>query len=184
MTTKYDFRKYIHILEAHEKAFRIDLPYNMDELEPVISKETLELHYGTLHKNYVDKALDGINYEFSLAGAELHNLYFAQFRAPISSNKAHGASLHLIEKEYGSEDDFRSTFEEQARNIKGSGWAYITTKGEIKTIQNHKRTKKVGLIIDMWEHAYILDYGSDKDKYIKNFWRIINWSIINARMET
>jgi len=184
MTTKTDFRQYIHILEAHEEAYRIDLPYNMDELDPVISENTLQLHYGTLHKNYVEKALAGINYEFNLAGLELHNLYFAQFRAPISSNKPHGASLNLIEGEYGNYDDFVRTFTEQALNVTGSAWVYLTTKGEIKTIQNHKRTKKVGLIIDMWEHAYILDYGSDKEKYIKGFWRIIDWNIINARIET
>ena len=183
MTTKADFRQYINIIEAHDKAFRIDLPYKRSDLAPVMSKDTLDLHYGTLHKNYVDNALAGINYDYSLAGTELHNLYFAQFRAP-SNNNSYGASLHLIEKEYGSETDFRAEFTEQASNIEGSGWAYLTTKGEIKTIQNHKRTKKVGLIIDMWEHAYILDYGSDKDRYIKNFWRIINWDIINARIET
>lgn len=183
MTTNIDFRQYIHILEAHNEAYRIDLPYKRDELEPVFSKEAIDLHYGTLHKNYVDKALAGINYEFNLAGLELHNLYFAQFRAPISNNRPHGASLNLIEQEYKNEDDFRRTFAEQALSITGSGWSYLTTKGEIKTIQNHKRTKKVGLIIDMWEHAYLPDYGSDKEKYIKNFWRIIDWNIINARIE-
>jgi len=184
MTTKTDFRQYIHIIEAHDNAYRIDLPYGRDELAPVLSKDTIDLHYGTLHKNYVDKALAGINYDFSLAGTELHNLYFAQFRAPTSNNRPHGVSLNLIEGEYDDYANFRTTFAEQALAIKGSGWAYLTTKGEIKTIQNHKRTKKVGLIIDMWEHAYILDYGSDKEKYIKNFWRIIDWNIINARIET
>ena len=184
MTTKIDFRRYIHILEAHDKAYRIDLAYKRNDLEPVMSKETLDLHYGILHKNYVDKALDGINYDFNLAGVELHNLYFAQFRIPVFNNKPHGASLNIIEGEYNNYDNFRKTFTEQALNITGSGWAYLTTKGEIKTIQNHKRTKKVGLIIDIWEHAYILDYGSDKEKYIKNFWRIIDWNIINARIET
>lgn len=178
-----DFRQYIHILEAHDEAYRIDLPYAMHELEPVMSEATLKLHYGTLHKNYVDKALRGENYEFNLAGLELHNLFFAQLRAPTSNNKPHGASLNLIEQEYKNEDDFRRTFTEHALSITGSGWIYLTTKGEIKTIQNHKRTKKVGLIIDMWEHAYLLDYGSDKEKYIKNFWRIIDWNIINARIE-
>ena len=183
MTTKTDFRQYIHILEAHEEAYRIDLPYNMDELDPVISENTLQLHYGTLHKNYVEKALAGINYEFNLAGLELHNLFFSQLRAPSANNKPHGASLNLIQGEYNDYANFCATFTEQALAITGSGWAYLTTKGEIKTIQNHKRTKKVGLIIDMWEHAYILDYGSEKDKYVKNFWRIIDWNIINARIE-
>lgn len=181
---KTDFRRYIHILEAHDKAYRIDLPYKLDELDPVLSENTLKLHYGTLHKNYVDNALNGINYEFNLAGVELHNLYFAQFKAPTSNNKAHGASLQLIEQEWGSENDFRATFKEQARNITGSGWAFLSTKGEIKTIEKHKSTKGIALILDMWEHAYILDYQSNKEKYIDNFWKIVNWEIVNARIET
>ena len=184
MNTSTEFRQYIQILEAHDKAYRIDLPYKRNELEPVLSAATIDLHYGTLHKNYVDKALDGINYEFSLAGAELHNLYFAQFRAPSTSNRPHDASLNLIEREYGNYDNFRRTFKEQAITIAGSGWACLTTKGEIKTIQNHKSTKGIALIIDMWEHAYILDYDANKEKYVDNFWKIVDWSIVNARIET
>ena len=87
MTTQSDFRRYIHILEAHDKAYRIDLPYGRDDLDPAMSKETLDLHYGTLHKNYVDKALDGIDYEWNIAGAELHNKFFEQLRAPNTPNK-------------------------------------------------------------------------------------------------
>ena len=179
-----DFRKYIQILEAHDKAYRIDLPYGRGDLAPAMSKNTLDLHYGILHKNYVDKALDGIDYEWNIAGADLHNKFFEQFRAPSTPSKLTGASQNLIEEKWGDKNDFQRAFEEQALNVKGSGWCYLSTKGEIKTIQNHKSTKGIALIIDMWEHAYVLDYGSKKKDYLKNFWKIVNWEVVNTRIET
>jgi len=65
--------------------------------------------------------------------------------------------------------------------IQGSGWIYIDTEGNIKTIQNHKMVDNVAMIIDWWEHAWALDYQHDKAKYLKNIWKIINWNIINER---
>ena len=181
---KNQFRKYIHIVEARDKAYRIDLPYGKDELDPVMSKDTLDLHYGKLHKNYVDKALDGIDYEWNIAGVELHNLFFAQFRAPNTPNKPTDASQLLIKEKWNDYNDFQEIFTEQALNIKGSGWCYLSTKGDIKIIQNHKSTKGVALILDMWEHAWALDYGADKEKYVKKFWKIVDWNVINTRIET
>lgn len=184
MTTKTDFRRYIHILEAHDRAYRIDLPYDKTELSPSMSKETIDLHYGTLHKNYVDKALDGIDYEWNIAGAQLHNKFFEQFRTYYTPNKPSGASRILIEENWSDYDDFRAAFTESALGIKGSGWCYLSTNGEIKIIPNHKATKNIALIVDMWEHAYVLDYGSQKEKYLNNFWRIINWDVVSTRIET
>ncbi len=66
--------------------------------------------------------------------------------------------------------------------IQGSGWIYIDTEGNIKTIQNHKMVDNVAMIIDWWEHAWALDYQHDKAKYLKNIWKIINWDIINERI--
>jgi len=66
--------------------------------------------------------------------------------------------------------------------IQGSGWIYIDTEGNIKTIQNHKMVDNVAMIIDWWEHAWALDYQHDKAKYLKNIWKIINWNIINERI--
>lgn len=182
MDTVSDFRRYIHILEAHDKAYRVDLPYNKEDLSPVISKDALDLHYNKLHKGYVDRALDGIDFEWNIAGAELHNLLFSQFKAPQAGNKPTGSSLLLIEKHWKDFDNFKERFTDEALSIKGSGWCYLSKSGEIKTIKNHKSTAGVALIVDMWEHAYVLDYGSDKQKYIDSTWRIIDWTIINARI--
>ncbi len=66
--------------------------------------------------------------------------------------------------------------------IQGSGWVYLSTKGEIKTIPNHQVRTDIALLIDWWEHAWSLDYQSDKERYLDNIWRIINWDVINERL--
>src|SRR5690606_20504725 len=96
--------------------------------------------------------------------------------------KPNGASLLLIEDKWNDFDAFKKEFSEVALGIKGSGWCYLSKNGSIKVIPNHKSTKGIALLLDMWEHAYILDYGSDKQKYINSFWKIIDWNKINERI--
>ena len=66
--------------------------------------------------------------------------------------------------------------------IQGSGWVYLAKNGEIKTIKNHQIKNDIILLIDWWEHAWALDYQSDKKKYLENQWKIINWNVISARV--
>jgi Fe-Mn family superoxide dismutase len=66
--------------------------------------------------------------------------------------------------------------------IQGSGWIYMSRSGEIKIIKNHQIKKDIALLIDWWEHAWALDYQSDKKSYLENIWRIINWDIVNTRL--
>jgi Fe-Mn family superoxide dismutase len=70
----------------------------------------------------------------------------------------------------------------EAMKIQGSGWIYLSKNGEIRTIKNHQIKKDILLLIDWWEHAWALDYQSDKEKYINNLWKIINWDLINNRI--
>ena len=63
--------------------------------------------------------------------------------------------------------------------IQGSGWAYMDTKGSIKTITNHKVVNNIALLVDWWEHAWALDYQADKNKYLNNIWKIIDWNVVN-----
>ena len=65
--------------------------------------------------------------------------------------------------------------------IQGSGWVYLSKSGKIKTIVNHEVKKDIVLLIDWWEHAWALDYQSDKKKYLENQWKIINWNHINEQ---
>jgi Fe-Mn family superoxide dismutase len=73
-------------------------------------------------------------------------------------------------------------FTKTAMSIQGSGWVYLSKKGEIKTITNHQIKNDIALLIDWWEHAWALDYEHDKAKYLNNIWRIINWDVVNSRL--
>lgn len=181
MNDSTSFRLLIEKVAAEDDVFYVKLPVSEQSLSPVFSKEAISLHYGKLYKNYVTKALDGEG-EFQTAGAKLHTLFFMQMQAPKSNNKPTGAAQTLIDKKFGSFDSFKSKLTEIALGIHGSGWAYLSTTGAIKTIPNHKLTEDVALIIDMWEHSYIIDYGSDKEKYLKEIWKILNWDIVNTRL--
>ncbi len=175
------FRTLIEKVTAETEVYQIKLPVKDTELSPVFSKDAIDLHYGTLYKNYVKKALAGEG-EFQVAGAKLHTLFFEQFQIPKSSNKPSDAAKILINQKFGDFDKFKDSFTKTALGIHGSGWVYLDTKGVIKTITNHKDVSNVALIVDMWEHSFILDYGADKEQYLKSFWNIINWNIINARL--
>jgi Fe-Mn family superoxide dismutase len=83
---------------------------------------------------------------------------------------------------YESFENFKDKFKEVAMGIQGSGWVYLSKKGEIKTIVNHEIKNDIALLVDWWEHAWVLDYEHDKGKYLDNIWRIINWEVINARL--
>ena len=71
---------------------------------------------------------------------------------------------------------------EEAMKIQGSGWVYLSTSGKIKTIKNHEKRTDIVFLLDMWEHAFQNDYGSNKSKYLDNIWRIIDWAAINRRL--
>ena len=66
--------------------------------------------------------------------------------------------------------------------IQGSGWLYLAKNGQLKSIKNHQKRTDIVLIIDMWEHSYQQDYGSDKSRYLDNIWRIIDWDAVNRRL--
>jgi Fe-Mn family superoxide dismutase len=80
-------------------------------------------------------------------------------------------------------DSFKDAVEKLAMSIQGSGWVYMNSKGVLDIIHNHEYTDQdIVLIIDWWEHAWALDYQSDKAKYLKNIWRIIDWEVCNRRL--
>jgi Fe-Mn family superoxide dismutase len=178
-------RDYIKILEAIDKPTELTnnpLPYAIDELAPVMSSDTLEYHWGKLAKGYADRYNKGEgDADFNLAGNYLHNLLFAQFEAPAGANRPKGAVLELINRKFGDFRSFQKTLEIEAMKLQGSGWIYLSRTGEIKTIKNHDVRKDILLLIDWWEHAWSLDYQADKQKYLKNIYKLINWDIINQR---
>jgi Fe-Mn family superoxide dismutase len=169
---------------SREKLVLEKLAYARDGLEPVMSKATVDLHYGVLSKGYVDRynnreGDDAFNY----GGAILHNMYWATLQPPSTANKPHGASEELINKKFGSYEKFKKEFISKAKALQGSGWCYMDVKGNISTLPNQgfKKSIRMALPIDMWEHSYLLD--TNKDRYLEGIWKIINWSIVNDRLQ-
>jgi Fe-Mn family superoxide dismutase len=162
---------------------QLKLSYSRDELDPIMSESTMDYHYGKLYKSYVERynKSEG-DLKFNKAGAFLHNIYFGQFHAPSGSNKPTEKISNFINKHFSDFDELKKTFEEEAMSIQGSGWVYLSTTGKIKTIKNHEIRSDIVILIDWWEHAWALDYQSDKARYLKNIWKIINWESIEQRM--
>ena len=178
-------RNFIQLLEEKSKPTDIEIiPLNFTdrEVSPVLSKKTLDLHYGKLAHGYAERynKKEG-NIDFNYAGTFLHNMLFPQFREVRSVNKPNGPMKGFIDKHYGSYDNMRTQFEVEAMKLQGSNWIYLAYDGSIKTIKNHEVRNDILLIVDWWEHAFLLDYGSDKKKYLREQWKIINWNVINTR---
>ena len=166
-----------------KKLTQTPLPYNRAALEPVLSRENIDYHYGHLYKNYVEhyNNHEGSR-QFNQAGAFLHSIYFSQFTQP---GKTQPGPLFLdLIKRYRRLDVFKDEMLEVAMAIHGSGWVYLADNGTIKTISNHEQRPDIILLIDWWEHAWNPDYLWRKDEYFKNIWRIIDWESIETRIAT
>lgn len=175
------FRTLIEKVQAENTVYQVKLPVSVEALSTVMSDDTIDLHYGTLYKNYVKKALAGEG-EFQVAGAKLHTLFFEQLQAPKSKNNPTGTIGTLIDNKFDNYESFKELFTKAALEIHGSGWVYLSNTGIIKTIPNHKVVDDVAFIVDMWEHSFIIDYGTDKERYLKNMWKILDWETINVRL--
>lgn len=178
-------REIITLLEEKAKPQDIEiipLNFTASEVSPVMSSDTMDIHYNKLAKGYAERynKKEG-DPQFNYAGAFLHNLWFPQMREVRNNNVPNGPIKGFIDKHHGSYDDFRNKFEIEAMKLQGSNWIYLAYDGSIKTIKNHEVRSDILLLIDWWEHAFILDYGSDKKKYLKEIFKIINWNVINTR---
>ena len=179
-------REHIDLVEATTRPAKLEttpLPYGLKDLDPVMSSDTLEYHFEHLAKGYAKRynASEG-DADFNRAGNYLHNKLFSQYQKPRVGNKPKGAVAELIESKFKTYEDFQEAIKTEAMKLQGSGWVYLSTSGEIKTIKNHAVRTDIALLIDLWEHAFALDYQWDKKKYLDNIWRIINWDVINERL--
>ncbi len=182
----YEIRQNIQILEATTRPAKLEstpLPYGLKDLDPVMSEATLNYHFEHLAKGYAKRYNAGEgNADFNRAGSFLHNKFFPQFRRPRVGNRPKGAIAELIEEKFNTYEDFQDAVKTEFMSIQGSGWLYLSTSGEIKKIANHAVRTDIALLIDAWEHAWALDYQSDKEQYLRNIWRIIDWDVINDRL--
>ena len=185
------------------------LPYAPEALEPVISRETIEFHHGKHLQTYVDnlnKLVAGTEYEgmtleeivckaqggiFNNAGQILnHNLYFAQFTPAVANNHTpKGAILKAIERDFGSFEAFKAEFEQKGVTLFGSGWVWLAADKDGKLVitqepnASNPITKglKPLLTMDVWEHAYYIDYRNRRAAHLQALWSIINWEEIEQR---
>ena len=188
----------------------LNLPYQQEALDPVISAQTLSFHHGKHLQAYVDnlnKLLPGSEYEgmsledivknapagaiFNNAGQILnHELYFKQFRAV--SDAAHeptGALAAQIIKQWGSFDAFKTDFESKGVSLFGSGWVWLSAEsdGTLVITQEPGASNPISkgltplLTFDVWEHAYYLDYQNRRAAHLTALWQIIDWQVIQRR---
>ena len=186
------------------------LPYVQEALEPVISRETIEYHHGKHLQAYVDnlnKLIAGTEYEgmtleeivckaqggiFNNAGQILnHNMYFGQFKG-VESGETRDESLSImkaIERDFGSIEAFKAEFEQKGVTLFGSGWVWLAADKEGKLVITQETnagnpiTKglKPLLTMDVWEHAYYIDYRNRRAAHLQALWDIIKWEEIEQR---
>ena len=179
------------IMEVTEKEQELSLeklPYNTGDLSPVLSKDNVDYHYNVLSKGYVDRYNAGEgDPDFNYGGAKLHNLWWAQLKKPAGSNTPSGSILELIKDKYSDYKKFQEELVKTAMGIQGSGWVYLSKKGELKTTPNQSFKKDILMPIDMWEHSFS-DYTTEgkecKKKYLTSVMKIINWEVINNRLQS
>tara|TARA_B100002019_G_scaffold235731_1_gene210158 strand:- start:3101 stop:3667 length:567 start_codon:yes stop_codon:yes gene_type:complete len=184
--TVEDIRGYMNLVEGKEEKLTLSpLPFEMGDLSPVLSKDNIDYHYNVLSKGYVDRfnKKEG-DPKFNYGGAMLHNLFWTQLKKPAGTNNPVGAIKDLIEVNHENYKTFKDSLLVMAMGIQGSGWVYLSKKGEIKTTPNQSFKTDILMPIDMWEHSFT-DYVPAKDakkKYISGMMRTINWDVINQRL--
>lgn len=177
-------KRFSLFVEGKEELVLEPLPYKKDALAPWMSAKTIDYHYEHLAGGYVKRFNKGEgDPTFNKHGAYLHNLFFPQFTSPKSSNGPFGISEQIIKDRWGSFKNLQSEVEKEAMKIQGSGWLYVCVEGLIHTFPNHSRMPNdIAILIDWWEHAWALDYQAEKKKYLQNIWKIIDWQIVNDRI--
>jgi len=188
-----------------------ELPYAYDALEPYYDAETVKLHHDMHHKAYVDglnnaeaKLAEAIEKgDFALikhierelafhgSGHILHTIFWENMK-PGGGGPAYGAVLELIDRDFGSFDNFKKAFAASAAAVEGSGWAILTCnpifeKLVILQAEKHQDLTQWGavplLIVDVWEHAYYLKYQNKRAAWIEAWWNLVNWDDVNRRVE-
>ncbi len=179
------------------------LPYSIDALEPHISRETLEFHYGKHHQAYVtnlNKLIQGTEFEkltleeiikkapagglFNNAAQVWNHTFYWNSLSPSGGGEPSGSLADAIQKAFGSFDDFKTEFSQSAVTNFGSGWTWLVKNadGSLEIVN----TSNAGTVItgdqkplitcDVWEHAYYIDYRNARPSYVQAFWKLVNWT--------
>ncbi|NCU38007.1 superoxide dismutase [Candidatus Saccharibacteria bacterium] len=189
-----------------------ELPYAYNDLEPVISREVMQLHHTKHHQTYVNKLNDALKNSPELQNVELiallenianapaaiqtairnhggghynHSLFWQSMR-PDGPNKPTGSLADAIQNKWGAYAAFVDEFSNDAQALFGSGWVWLMPNLTIITTPNQDNPIMLGLGeplmgLDVWEHAYYLDYKNRRDEYIQSWWGVVNWDFIQSR---
>ncbi|EED36508.1 superoxide dismutase (Fe) [Luminiphilus syltensis NOR5-1B] len=184
------------------------LPYERDALAPHISSETLDYHYGKHHQTYVDK-LNGLvegtdNAEKSLediikssdgglfnnAAQVWNHTFYWHCLSPNGGGEPTGPIAEAINSTFGSFEAFKEQFTNSAINNFGSGWTWLVKKadGSIALANTSNAGCPITddvtplLTVDVWEHAYYVDYRNARPKYMEAFWNLVNWDFVNSNL--
>ena len=190
-----------------------DLPYGYNALAPYMSEAQLRLHHDKHHAAYVNGAnaiferLDRARTEgtdvdiksalkelsFQAGGHILHRLFWMNLAPAGKAGKEPGGVLSDgLKKEFGSFERFKKEFSAAATSAEGSGWAALARCGLtgrllIMQIEKHNVNVyphlRIIMVLDVWEHAYYLDYKNERPKFVEAFWNIVNWDEVNTRLE-
>jgi superoxide dismutase, Fe-Mn family len=178
-----------------------ELPFAKDSLKGIISEETFDYHHGKHHAAYVNnlnKLIEGTKYEsmdlegiikdseggvFNNAAQTWNHTFFWNCLSPNGGGQPTGKVLDGINAAFGSFDSFKEKFSNSAATLFGAGWAWLAKgddgKLEILQLSNAgtplTMNKKPILTIDVWEHAYYIDYRNARPQFIEKFWDIVNW---------
>lgn len=187
------------------------LPYKKNDLEPFLSKETIEFHYEKHYKNYLNnlnnlikntifenQPLEEIiknskNSIFNNAAQVWNHEFYWKCLTPHSKSKPSEKIIKTIENQFFSLKKFKQEFIDKSSKNFGSGWTWlIKSKNSLKIINTKnaenpiksKKHKTILLVVDIWEHAYYIDYRHMRLKYLENFWKIINWNFLEKNLES
>ena len=187
-----------------------ELGYQLTDLAPMMSQKTLSYHYGKHFQTYIDNLnmlIEDTKYEglplddivrkapdgpiANNAGQVLnHQLFFEQFLPDKDAKMPSGDMLFLIEQSFSQFDTMRELMDKTAKSFFGSGWGWLAMDNEGKmqiiALPNGDNPIRHGLrpilTIDLWEHAYYLDYQNRRAEYLENFWLLVNWRVISKRI--
>ena len=186
------------------------LPYEVNALEPIISRETIGFHHGkhlAAYVNNLNALLPGSGFEdasleeivckssggiLNNAGQILnHELYFGQFTAPKENNVPTGKIADAIVRDFGSFEAFKETFQKGGATLFGSGWVWLSADKDGKLVITQETNAanpiqkglKPLLTFDVWEHAYYLDYQNRRPDHLAALWQIIDWKVIESRFK-
>lgn len=181
------------------------LPYAKDALQPHISAETLEYHYGKHHQAYVtnlNNLIKGSEFEnmsleeiimkasggvFNNAAQVWNHSFYWNCLSPNGGGEASGALGDAIKAKWGSFDAFKEAFSKAAVGTFGSGWAWLvkTADGQLDIVSTSNAAtpmtsgQKALMTCDVWEHAYYIDYRNARPKYVEVFWNLVNWDFVS-----